>query len=115
LNISDDSEYIEVKRIAHVIKSNFVKVAVASSNGFNPVKFCHEKIEGKIKRYTDLKMIFVQHETDMIQYIKNSLYLCPQISIREVIYRRDAQKANVKVAEKRRALCIGKGEINIPR
>ena len=60
-------------------------------------------------------MIFVQHETDMIQYIKNSLYPCPQISIREVIYRRDAQKMNVKVAEKYLALCLGKGETNIPR
>lgn len=109
----DDSEYVEVKRIAHVAGSKFVKVAVTSSSGFDPVKFCREKIEGQIKRYTDLKMIFVQHESDIIQYIKNSLYPCPKNSIREVIYRQRDRKATVFVEEKNFPLCLGKGGVNV--
>jgi transcription antitermination factor NusA-like protein len=106
---------IKVKRVAHVADDSFVKIAVASENGNNPVQACIQIIPENIKKYTDLKMIFVRYDESLAQYIKNSLYPCPHKAVRKVIYNMsDARKrAIVYVDKKYVALCKGPNGSNV--
>jgi transcription antitermination factor NusA-like protein len=106
---------IEVIRVAVVAGNAFVKIAVRSLNGHDPVKVCIETVTEQIKKYTDFKMIFIRYDEDVHQYIKNSLYPCPEHAVREVIYTKSDAKeqATVRVEEKYIPLCMGKGGTNV--
>ncbi|MEN6317931.1 MAG: hypothetical protein ABFD82_04145 [Syntrophaceae bacterium] len=106
---------IKVVRVAVVAGNAYVKIAVRSLNGVDPVKVCIETVTEHIKKYTDFKMIFIRYDEDVHQYIKNSLYPCPESAVREVIYKKSDAKeqATVRVEKKYIPLCMGKGGRNV--
>lgn len=112
---AEQADDIKVVRVAVAVGNAFVKIAVKSLNGDNPVKVCIETVTEQIKKYTDFKMIFIRYDEDVHQYIKNSLYPCPEYAVREVIYTKSDAKeqATVRVDEKYIPLCMGKGGRNV--
>ena len=103
---------IRVMRVAHVSGNQFVKIAVDSQNGVDPVFECRQACE-HMKKYTDFKIIIVKYERDKTQYIKNALYPCPKNAIREVIYKQDERTAIVKVKDRFIGLCKGDRKTNV--
>ena len=105
---------IKIKRVAHVSGSQFVKVAVDSENGSDPVVACQQACE-HMKKYTDFKIIIIKYDRDKTQYIKNALYPCPQKAIQEVIYKQDGdvKKAIVSVKDRYIGLCKGDKKRNV--
>ena len=112
---AEQADDIKVVRVAVAVGNAFVKIAVKSLNGDNPVKVCIETVTEQIKKYTDFKMIFIRYDEDVHQYIKNSLYPCPEDAVREVIYTKSDAKeqATVRVDEKYIPLCMGKRGRNV--
>lgn len=112
---AEQADNISVVRVAVVAGNAFVKIAVKSLNGCDPVKVCIETVTEQIRKYTDFKMIFIRCDEDIHQFIKNSLYPCPEDAVREVIYRKSDAKeqASVRVEEKYIRLCMGKGGSNV--
>ena len=105
-------EKIKIKRAASVEKGGFVKVAVESLNGINPVKECIPYLKD-MKMYTDDTITLVRFSRETREYIKNSLAPAPSDKIEKVIYTHYNREAIVRVDPKYYGLFVGKGGANV--
>ncbi len=103
---------IKVKRAASVETGGFVKIAVESLNGINPVKECIPYLK-QAKMYTGDTITLVRYSTEMSEYIRNSLAPAPAEKIEKVIYTRYNREATVRVDPKYYGLFVGKRGANV--
>lgn len=103
---------IRVRRAASISTCRFVKIAVESLNGVDPVKECLPYIH-EFKQYIEDTVTIVRYSPDMEQYIINALVPAPPERVKKVIYYKTSREAHVYVDGGYLGLFLGKGGMNV--
>jgi len=103
---------VRLRRVATGLASAFVKVAVESEAGIDPVRLClpYRQSYGS---YTRLIVSFVRYSSDLEQFIRNALAPAPVDRIRRVDVFREERMARVLVPTECKGYFLGKGGMNI--
>ena len=110
--ILSPAEGVSVKRTATVGSAGFVKVAIMSESGVNPIPLSLPYLQ-HTKQYTSRTITLVSYSHDMEEYIKAALAPAPSDMIQEVIYNRNMHEADVYVPEDYIGKFYGKGGLNV--
>jgi len=103
---------ITVVRAASIINGGFVKIAVESKNGIDPVTACLPYLK-EAKLYTDATITLIKYSPNMTEYIKNSFAPAPAGKIKKVIYSHNNREATVRVHEHYYGQFVGRGGANV--
>ena len=103
---------IQVRRAASVREAEFVKVAVQSLNGIDPIRECIPYLKDS-QLYTRATITLVQFSEDIHQYIHNSMVPAPRDKIRRVIFSHGTGEARVTVDPAYYGLFVGKKGANV--
>ena len=103
---------VRIRRVATGLCSPFVKIAVESDEGVDPVRLC-VPYRQSYASYTRLMVSFVRYSTDLGRFIRNALAPAPVDRIRRIDVFREEQMARVLVPAECKGYFLGKGGMNV--
>jgi N utilization substance protein A len=106
-------QQLSVIRAATVKGCNFVKIAVASQDGRNPIEIGLSALKGHIKEYVTPTITLIRYSPEPIEYIKNALSPAPADRIRNVIFLKASREAEICVDSNYAGLFLGKKGTNV--